>query len=198
MAVLLAALAPCQLAPVPAAAQDLPPAQPAIAFSAEYRLEQNNGGRFEWGRRRLFVEGAKVRDELLDGDLDTPTQIADRDSGTVLSFEPDDPSRIVHAGRLGRDATLPAMAQGYGAVARSLGSPRVLGMAQIAGRDCTRLVWETVGERQEWCVTVQGIPLAARRRAGVQESRIEVLTLDLDPPDPAVFELPAGFTAHGD
>jgi len=196
MAFLLTALAPCQLMPAPAAAQALPPDHPTVAFSAEYRLERDNGGWFAWGRRRLFVEDGKVRDELLDGDLDPATTITDGPSGKMLVFDPEDPDR--QARRTGLGPALPSMARGYRAVAERLGPPKLAGERQIAGQSCTRLLWETSAERQEWCVTAQGIALSAWRHANTQESRSEALTLDLDPPDPAVFELPAGFTAHGD
>ena len=92
-----------------------------------------------------------------------------------------------------RERLLPAMAQGYVALRRRLGPPRRLGPRQIAGLDCTRLVWETVGERQEWCVTADGIALLASRKVGVQETRIEAISLQRGDPDPALFVLPPGF-----
>src|SRR6185295_8989756 len=73
---------------------DFPPGQPQIAFAAEYRIERNLGGRFDWGRRRLFVAGPLLRDELLDGEVDRFTAIADRDQRLILRFEPDDPARL--------------------------------------------------------------------------------------------------------
>jgi hypothetical protein len=87
------------------------------------------------------------------------------------------------------------MAQGYGAVAQRLGPPRSLGERLIAGHSCTRLVWETVGERQEWCVSAQGIALAARRNAGVNETKIEAVLIELNTPDASLFDLPPGFAA---
>jgi hypothetical protein len=187
-----------------AAAQDaLPPDHPTIAFTAEYRLERNRGGRFEWGLRRLYLDrdldrgGGRLRDELLNGDLDRATLLVDLDRGTALRFEPDDPDHAVSRQALGidRERRLPAMAQGYEAVMRRLGPPRALGSLRIAGMECRRLLWQTVGETQEWCVSAQGIALLARRKAGAQETRIEATMLQAGRPDPALFALPPGFAA---
>jgi hypothetical protein len=171
--------------------QTLPPEEPTVAFSAEYRLEHNTGGRFDWGRRRIAVAGPLLRDELLDGDLEATTTLADRRSGLVLVFLPDDPERRLHRGNA---QALPALALGYRSVVGALGPPRLAGQRQIAGQSCTVLVWDTPAEKQEWCITAQGIALAARRTAGPRESRSEVLVLELGPPDPGLFAPPAGFT----
>ncbi len=184
--------------PAAAAAQDaLPPDHPTVSFTAEYRLDRNRGGHFEWGLRRLYlaIEGPRLRDELVNGDLDRASLLADLGRGWVLRFEPDDPDRQVARQALGpqRELVLPAMAQGYRAVSRRLGPPRLLGPRRIAGQDCARLLWETVGEKQEWCVTQDGIALLARRQVGVQESRVEASLLQIGPPDPALFALPPGF-----
>jgi len=198
LAVLLSALL---LAPHPSSSQtnpdlppDLPPGQPQIAFTLEYRLERNLGGRFDWGKRRLFVSGPHSRDELLDGELERFTVLADRDQRLVLRFEPDDPARIAKRQAWNDGRSLPLLAQGYGTVVARLGPPRLLGERQIAGLTCLRLVWETVGERQEWCVTAQGLALAARRNAGVNETKVEAMLIELNPPDPSLFTLPPGFT----
>ncbi len=171
----------------------LPPEEPTVAFSAEYRLEHNSGG------RRVAVSGPLLRDELLDGDLDAATVLvdqsanpgADRAHGRVLLFLPDDPE---HRLRRGSVQSLPALALGYRSVVGALGAPRQAGQRQIAGQNCTQLLWNTPAEQQEWCVTAQGIALSARRHAGSQETRTEVLVLELQPPNPALFALPPGFT----
>jgi hypothetical protein len=185
------------LLPVPAAGQadELPPDQPQIAFAAEYRMERNLGGRFEWGRRRLFVSGPRLRDELLDGDLDPATLLADRQRQILLRFDPADPAHRVQRPQWDDGKALPALARGYGGVARTLGPPRMVGERTIAGHACQRLVWEAVGERQEWCVTAQGVALAAKRNAGSNETRVEAVLLELNTPDASLFDLPPGFAA---
>ncbi|MEO8559492.1 MAG: hypothetical protein ABI439_10545 [Rhodospirillales bacterium] len=175
---------------------DLPPDRPQLAFAAEYRIEINVGGRFAWGRRRLFLSGALLRDELLDGDVDRATLIADRDSNLLLRFDPDDAAKIAKRLAWNDGRALPFMAQGYGIVAQRLGPPRLIGQREIVGQSCTRLVWEAVGERQEWCITPEGLVLAARRNAGVNETKIEALLVEFAQPDAGLFALPAGFVAQ--
>ena len=184
---LAAALAPAG----PACAQTLPPDRPGVPYTIEFEFERFEAGYSEKGKRRIAVLGDVVRDQALSGD-DRTVYIADRKSGTLIEFDPADPAKRYRRGTLGE--TVMPMADGYKPVAALQGPPKVLGTAMVLGLPCTRLGWRGQGEdRQEWCVSAQGIVLSAERKAGLTGTKLKATRLQIGPPEPQSMVPPPGF-----
>jgi len=172
-------------------AQTPPPDRPTIAYTIEFAFERFEAGFSEKGQRRISVSGELIRDQALSGD-DRTVYIADRKAGTLTEFDPADPQRLIRVGPLG-EMVMP-MAEGYRPLLARQGAPRLLGPDRVAGTACTRLAWQGQGaDRQEWCVSAQGIVLRAERKAGLTGTRLVATRLDLAAPDPALFSPPPGF-----
>lgn len=179
-----------------ARAQTLPPDRPTTAYTIEFEFERFEAGYSEKGRRRMSVDGDLVRDQAIgakDGAADDPSvYIADRAKGTVIEFDPADPQRQYRVSPMG-ELVMP-MADGYASLRARQGPPRLLGPGQILGLACARLGWQGQGaDRQEWCVTAQGIVLQAERRAGLTGTRLKAVRLEIGAADPALFRPPPGF-----
>lgn len=175
----------------PLAAQTLPPDRPAVSYTIEFEFERFEAGYFEKGMRRMAVSGDLIRDQSLGGE-DPTVYIADRAKGTVTEFDPADPEKRYRLTPIG-ELVMP-MADGYRSLMARQGKPAVLGPGKMLGLACTRLAWRGQGDdKQEWCVTAQGIVLQADRRAGLTGTRLKAIKLAVGDPDPSLFRPPPGF-----
>jgi len=190
-----------------AQAQPLPPAQPAVPYTMEFNWEKQEAGATQKGRRRITVDGDKVRDEAVaarKGEaVDPRVVIVDRKAGTMTAFDPGDADKRLKSGPIGKpdavgDAAL-AMASGYGAIEEADGKPIPVGGGQVGGNKCTGLAWgaenigRPTGDRQIVCVTDDGIVASVERRSGPVTIKINAFKISRDKPDPALLVPPAGF-----
>jgi hypothetical protein len=190
------------LVAAPALAQSLPPAKPTVAYTIEFTWEKREAGPAENGRRRISVDGEKIRDEAVParkGDsVDGRVYIADRAAGTLIEFDPADPAKRYKVGPIGETAM--PMADGYAPVMKLAGKPVPVGGGSVAGQPCTALAWgaenigKSDGDRQIWCVAADGIVLSVERRAGLVGIALKAVKLTRQKPDPALFAPPPGFS----
>lgn len=171
----------------------LPPRAPLTDYAMVFKFSRAEAGHVDSGRRGIAISGTRVRDELLDvGGSDRRIYIADKATGQVTEFDPEDPDKKARRTPLG-NVLLP-MADGYGRVVQLMGPPRPLGSDKVAGRDCQVLRWQLGEDRQDWCVDAQGIVLRAERKAGLIETKMEALQVKVGPQAEVLFAVPEGFS----
>lgn len=193
------------LLPIASAAQaeTLPPAKPTGPYTVEFTWEKQEAGTVEKGRRRISVDGDKVREEAVavrKGEVVDPrVYISDRKARTAIEFDPADANNRFKALSAG-DSPMP-MADGYDPIQKLAGKPIPVGGGQVGGNKCTALAWgaenigRPTGDRQILCVTDDGIVASIERREGLASVKISAVKISRDKPDPSLFAAPPGFTA---